>query len=508
MKRCCVLVPPFSDFYSSPRRWSSLGARTVCRMLEQQGLRVDFIDAVAVRPKGRQLPFPQELSHLSGLIIPDEYGPTAFFSGFRRFGLDPAAAAAAVAATAPDIVFFSQFAWCYAQDLLDTARELRRLLPEVSFFAGGAGVSVYPAFFLRSGFFDGVFCGEAETALEGFAGRLQGGPQPPGLLTDPEQSAGPPAGSGPVDPAAAAVYRSRRGTKISVSLTRGCAAACRFCSNRLTHGRRFRTAPLELLAKRLERLETCGAVSINFEDDNLLLDREYFHAAVDLCRKKFPDAEFTAENGLDYRLLDADEVKFLHKSGFRAVNLSLGTVSPGAAHLQQRRVDTERFVQVLELLQQVSLPVISYFICGMDGDTPQDTLANLHFLHDKPTLIGISPFYAVPGLPGYPPGDPRFAAPGCSRGSALYPWSGTHSTAQLMTAFRLARLINLAKAQPQEGLFRELLVRSVRDSRVYTLRRSRPGMITPVDGLDQQMIAAVTVFMKEYIKKKSSPLRL
>lgn len=495
--RCVVVVPGFSDFYASPRRWASLGARIVCRLLEQAGVEAVLFDAFALRPKGSRVTLPPELTHLEPYLLDEEYGPTAFFSRFQRFGLDAEQLAEQVAGMEPDAVLVSLFAWCYAGDALDTARALRDKLPGVPLLIGGAGASVNPGYFLCTGLFDGVVCGEAEESIAGVVGWLRGGQQPEQLLTRAGQTPPLPGGHCAVEPAAALAWQSKRRSKISLSLTRGCAARCAFCANRLVHGGRFRTAPLEKVKKMLNEIAVQGAVEINFEDDNLLLDKEYFRRAVDCCEAVFPGFEFSAENGLDYRLLEEEDVRFLKEHRFRSVNLSLGTVSTTNASVQQRMTDTTKYEQVMAALEKYSFPVTTYFICGMNGDTPRDALQNLRYLSDKPTLIGVSPFYAVPGLPDYPALLPAFERPGRSRGSALWPWSGAYTTAQLMTVFRLSRLLNLIKSGSVDPLHRQLVESVVRRRRLYTLRRSVPGGLAEVHGMDNEMVEQVAGWLEK-----------
>ena len=252
-------------------------------------------------------------------------------------------------------------------------------------------------------------------------------------------------------------------------------------------------AQLHLLEEQLASLSTTGRPVFNFEDDNLLLDPEGFREAVTRIRRRFPDCRFTAENGLDYRLLDRAMVAFLADSGFLQINLSLGTLAAGAVQGQQRVLDLQKHAAILADLEQHRLPVTTFFICGLPGDSPQETVRTLRYLAAAPTRIGISPFYAVPGLPEFPPDHPGFRdGPDASRGMALTPWSGTHSVAELMAAFRLTRFLNLLKSTAQNRLQQELIAVTRQSGRLHTLvKEGKNRRIVPVSGMPPEMTRRV-----------------
>ncbi|MDR3200106.1 MAG: hypothetical protein LBT68_01495, partial [Spirochaetales bacterium] len=114
---------------------------------------------------------------------------------------------------------------------------------------------------------------------------------------------------------------------------------------------------------------------------------------------------------------------------------------------------------------------VSYFIAGLETDSPQTITRHLAFLAKAPTLAGISLFYPVPGISGFdPPPDTLRRHPGLARGSLAYPWTGSLSTGQLVTAFRLSRLVNLMKKASRSPWEDELLARCFSKKRLFTLR--------------------------------------
>jgi len=472
------VIPSLTDFYTTAHRLSALGARIVETILQRQGWETQLLNF----PKtGKHtLAMPASLSHLETCLVPGEFGPTAFFSRYQRFGPSPEDSAALVLAEIPDAVFISCFAFAYADDTLSLAKHLKKQDPSVPLYVGGAGVSVFPEYFEREKSIDGVIPGEAESALTEFLGA---NPTPDdtttSLLDSPDNMGFSIAASKP----------SKKGQWLTTTLSRGCPRKCRFCANHLTHGRVFRTVPIDAFLSVLDTFPKDVPLHINFEDDNLLLDKDYLFAILEAIRNQFPRVDFSAENGMDYLLLDVDTVDRLIALGFRQFNLSMASLSPSILKNSLRQGDPGHLQTILRYLNQKNIPSITYFICGLKQDTPDTILENIHFLSRQSTLLGISLFYPVPGLPGFRDMQPFFDADShlCT-GSAAFPWTGSLTTAQMITAFRLARFVNFTKKKgcpPQEH---DLLSRIQNERKLYTFQRRgrQKSMIRPPE-LDRDM---------------------
>ncbi len=473
-----IAVPSFYDFYATPHRLSALGATIAKKILRDLGWQTHLSHFPFTAKQS--LALPDSFTHLQPYLLPNEYGPTAFFSRYHRFGPSPDQCADVILAQNPDAVFLSCFAFAYADDTLTLAKHIKKKRPTTPVYVGGAGASVLPEYFQNHACIDAVIAGEAESALTDFLS-LGGIPD-----SVPDTTI-----STSVQPRVAIVAKNspKNVLWLTTSLSRGCPRKCAFCANHLTQGRQFRKIDLADFLDELVKFPQDGRVHMNFEDDNILMDREFFFEILKAVRQVFPQASFSAENGMDYNLLDRDTLERLIKYGFKQFNLSMASCSPAILKNEQRHSDLQHLQDLLEHLQQVKIPAIVYFICGLQSDTVDTVIDNLLFLYRQPARIGISLFYPVPGLPGFQEPHPFLNTDShlCT-GSAAFPWTGSLTTSQMVTAFRIARYINAVKNGRHHTLHRELLTRIQRENKLYTFQHTNNGgeMVRP-PGLEREM---------------------
>jgi anaerobic magnesium-protoporphyrin IX monomethyl ester cyclase len=507
-RRAAVIVPPLRDFYFTRHRFSSLGAQIAATLLRREGMQVDLFNFPLMKQEGSIVDIPSVLNHISPYIIPEETGRVSFFTHFRRFGPPVDRCAEMIQSKNPGICFLSIFAFCYADDALECARRIRAKLPSVIIAAGGAGVSAYPAYCLKNGDIDFALCGEAEACLPEFLREL--------FLPAPDFAKVPNlswktggvvrvsplrthAKAHEIEVALVKTAESARSVTLSTSLMRGCPKQCDFCSSVLLFGSKIRTPPLD----RLDALLSSLPEEIS-EDDNLLCDCGFLRASTSLFKKHLPRASFIAENGLDYSLLTPERCAWLAAHGMGRFNLSLASAVPTVLAGEKRFSFPERYEKAIDFCARNGIPSVTYFICGLKGDTIETTADNLSYLYDKQTIIGISPFYAVPGLPGFTDLS-RFERSSSllCLGSAAYPWNNALSTNTIITAFRLARFVNLKKS----------IRRSVAENMLLSVIESRRKLYTLVKGKNgEESIAEVarqcrdlTELFFNRIRQKKSP---
>lgn len=498
--RAVIAVPPVQDFYFTPHRASALGGRAVQRVLESRGWETTLLHFPVSQGGGKVIPLPEALNHLSPFILSGERGPTSFFRHYYRFGPETSEACRTVLAHAPDLILVSCFAWAYAEEARELIGCLKITAPEIPVILGGSGAAVLPEYFFPPASEkpgpDYLLGGEAETQLADLLSAA--GRKPPPVKTNKGVLL-------PFDPTVCAaslpvlwgVSRAGGVPQINLHLSRGCAMGCRFCSNHLTQGRVFRKADLSALGQTLEEIERVfgvllkGKILVNLEDDNLLQQPDYFLEVLSLLRERIPGAVFTAENGLDHRLLSPELAETLIDLGFQQFNLSLAQINPRLLQQEKRTFHREQYENLLRLAASRKIGTITYFIAGLPGDNGENLINNLLYLSGLPTNIGISLFYPVPGLPGFTDKtiflrhSPRLTA-----GSSAWPWGSSLSTREMVTAFRLSRMINFLKRSPREPREEDMRRQLLENRRLLTWYKGNPTGEAP-PGIDEALVSGL-----------------
>jgi radical SAM superfamily enzyme YgiQ (UPF0313 family) len=518
--RIVFACPPIEDFYVTHHRLAALGPELLGKKLIADGHQVTILNFPLQNQSPRARALPDELAHLKPLLMENETGRVSFFTRYHHWGPDFSECAIRIEQENPGLLCISSFAYGYAQEAITLAQAVRRRMPELFILAGGAGPSVFPEYYLDDSQIDAVLAGEGEETLPLFVKSLirSGGKEIsdpiPGLFRKRDGAVIPSSGSPETvkdfDVFPVAAGRVAGENRFSLTITRGCPKACLFCTNHFVHGRVFRVAApaavdraLDEAARRIDAGK-CGesrnaSVIFNFEDDNLLVDPQYFRQVLLRVKDKFPNAQFTAENGLDYAYLTPELVDDLVRLGFYQFNLSLVSTVAEILEAQSRAACLELFKKIVFRIARHGIDVITYFIAGFREDTPRSIAATLAFIAALPSRIGISPFYAVPGMPGFEKSVFQGLAPCLSLGSALYPWTGSLSAVSLLTAFRIARFINLLQdaATPQE---KEIAARFLKEKRLFTfIKEKKEKKIIPVENCDQEL---VRLFFEEREKLK------
>ncbi|MCP4669889.1 MAG: radical SAM protein, partial [Desulfobacula sp.] len=162
---------------------------------------------------------------------------------------------------------------------------------------------------------------------------------------------------------------------------------------------------------------------------------------------KGKDIELRAMNGLYPPAIDEDIISMMKKSGFKALNLSLGSTSKQQLKKFGRKDVRPSFEKALELAQKHNLECISYIIAASPGQSAATCLKDLLYLAQKRTLIGLSIYYPAPGSLDYQLYEDKNIFPehfSLMRSSAL-PLDDKTSRRQAVTLLRLSRILNFMK---------------------------------------------------------------
>ncbi|MFP4388215.1 MAG: B12-binding domain-containing radical SAM protein, partial [Desulfococcaceae bacterium] len=242
--------------------------------------------------------------------------------------------------------------------------------------------------------------------------------------------------------------RSGRGSAVIVA-SRGCPMSCGYCAiggSGIPYRRRSVDSVLAEIAVAMDRAD---ARFIDFEDENLSLDREWFTSLLDGIRREFGPRrlELRAMNGLYAPTLDGPALDAMAEAGFTALNLSLCTTNREVLRRFRRPDSREAVDRALRLGRERGLEAVTYLLAGAPGQFARDAVADLLFLAERPTLAGVSIFYPAPGSREYRRAEAADLLPKrvSAMRSAALPISDTTTRLESVTILRLGRILNFLK---------------------------------------------------------------
>ncbi len=464
-----LIQPPIRDFYLTAKRTIPYGLACIAAALNRKGFSVALIDALA-NGKSRPIDLPDELSDLNAFYGKPDTSPFALFHGFRHFGASFEHIARLAAESAAPLVGISALFTPYLGEALATAQAVKNRLPRCRIVLGGHHPTVAPESVLESPTVDFILRGEGEASMPELAAALRTGSDlsavpgigfrradgtihlnPPAVMT---RLADCPLPS--LDLLDRRHYRRHGRGSVVVAASRGCPMRCSYCSvgadSWLPYRRRTVAA---VLAEIEEAVARYGAVFVDFEDENLSLDRRWFLELLERIGTRFGAGtlELRAMNGLYPPSLDAEVIAAMHTAGFKALNLSLGATQP-AQLARFRRADVRRaFDRALECAAEAGLTAVGYVIVGAPDQRAEDSLQDLLFLAERRVLAGVSVFYPAPGSADFDRCRHLGVLPSAfsrMRSSAL-PVAHTTSRLEAATLLRLGRVLNFMKQLQDSG---------------------------------------------------------
>jgi len=200
--------------------------------------------------------------------------------------------------------------------------------------------------------------------------------------------------------------------------------------------------------------------NFDIEDDNFTFDKERAKRLMSLVVETFGEGnlELSAMNGVSFDSLDKELLTLMRKAGFKTVNLSFVSTDPSFKERMGRPGTTEAFDKVLGEAGQAHLNVIAYAILGIPGQMIGEMVDTLIYLMGKRVLLGPSVYYPTPGTTLFEQCKAKDLLPSHPsqwRSSALPIETEDFNRLDIVTLFRLARVINFIKGKVDEGELNE-----------------------------------------------------
>ncbi|MBI9089933.1 MAG: B12-binding domain-containing radical SAM protein [Desulfobacterium sp.] len=458
------------EFYLTAKRTVPYGLACIAASLEQAGFSVSMVDALAVA-KSKIIPSPPELGDLDRFYGRNDRSPFALFHHYRHYGYSYEHMGTLAREKRPFLVGISSLFTAYCDEALKTAEAIKQFWPECRVVMGGHHPTLFPEAVMECKAVDFVLRGEGEVSMPGLALALKNNTSlgdVPGIVfkrQDGSLHIKEPVWMDDLDafplPATDLVdhgfYKRKQRASISVVAARGCPMHCTYCCLGASSAHApFRRRSVASVMAELECQMAYQEVGfIDFEDENLSLDKEWFLSLLREITTRFGgrDIELRAMNGLYAPSLDGEIVAAMKAAGFRTLNLSLGSTAREQLARFKRPDVSKALDRCLDLAQILSMEAVSYLIAAAPGQAPEPSVEDLLYLGARRTLVGLSVFYPAPGSHDFQRCKTRGLLPPtfARMRSTAFPVSDITTRLQAATLLRLARILNFMKALVDEG---------------------------------------------------------
>lgn len=464
-----LIQPPIRDFYLTSKRTIPYGLACIASALMGEGFTVEILDGLA-SSRSRIVELPAEMGYLREYYGKRDVSPFGLFHHFRHFGHSFQHLGETVRRSGAFLVGISSLFTAYSDEVLETARVVKRFHPRCTLVVGGHHATEMPEAILACGEVDYVLRGEGEVSMPKLARALKDEVsvesvpgivlrRPAGGVMKREPAVMKDLGRYP-PPAFQLIKHKyyRRGAQGSFAVvgSRGCPLKCTYCSVGRESYTSYRRKSVEAVLHEIQTGVTqYEAGFIDFEDENISMDRDWFLGLLAGIRERFGGRglELRAMNGLFPPTLDEEVVRAMKDAGFKTLNLSLGSTSPVQLKRFGRPNVVKAFDGAVTLAKKNGLQAVGYIIVGAAGQDPWESLGDLLYFAQKPVLVGVSVYYPSPGSADFKRCLEAgiLPEPLCLMRSTAYPLSHSTARVQAVTLMRLGRILNFIKSLQNRG---------------------------------------------------------
>ena len=465
-----LIQPPIRDFYLTKKRTLPYGLTGIAAVLITAGFSVEILDGLAT-PKSRCIDWPVEMHYLEKFYGKADVSPFGLFHQYRHYGYSYEFIENRIRQARPAMVGISSLFTAYSDQAHRVADIVKKIFPGCPTVLGGHHPTAMPECVMASLSVDFVLRGEGEVSMPLLARALKTGAgmekipgicfrRPDGTLhiSKPVVMAAPDQFPLPAFHLVKHGFYSRRKRPEAVIVTsRGCPRQCTYCCVGSASWNRYRQRSVKSVLQEIETaVKHYNAGFIDFEDENISLDKGWFLALLQQIKSQFggADLELRAMNGLFPPSLDAEVVSAMQKAGFKTLNLSLATIDKKQLEKFKRPDVTRSFEHALDLAVCHKMDAVGYIIAGAPGQKAVDTISDLVFLARHKALAGLSVYYPAPDSADFALCEKQGILPPSltlMRSTAL-PLSDTTTRLQTVTVLRLSRIVNFMKALTGQGI--------------------------------------------------------
>ncbi len=172
--------------------------------------------------------------------------------------------------------------------------------------------------------------------------------------------------------------------------SRGCPCACNFCQTPDFYGRP-NTVSLEAIETVLDAYQAEGIASVNILDENFGIFPEHSRQVIRMLHRR--GMRWIPLCRVDLLLKHFEEWR---EQGLYGVHIGVESLNPDSLQGANKRLDTAKTFEVLELLRRHNLLVQAFYIIGFEEDTPDSIRRDIRQLAkldvDLPQIQVLTPY--------------------------------------------------------------------------------------------------------------------
>jgi radical SAM superfamily enzyme YgiQ (UPF0313 family) len=318
---------------------------------------------------------------------------------YKRFGLPPDRLRARLhAAHPPQWILVTSMMTYWYRGAIETIEVVRSVFPDVPVVLGGIYATLCHDHAVAHSGADLVISGPGEEAIL----RLVA----PSSTSDPSSLIPHPSSLIPFpDCPWPAYHLLPKLDSVSILTARGCPYRCVYCASHLLQPRFERRPPEDVVEEMAFYVHRRRVSHVAFYDDALLLDpdrhiRPILQGLID--RRLL--VQLHTPNGLHARFIDRGLAQQMRQAGFRTVRLSFESSHPDRQRDSRNKVSNDELAAALDHLRAAGFgpqEVGVYVMIGCPGETMQEVVDTLVFVHRCGARIKPAQYSPIPGTPEF-----------------------------------------------------------------------------------------------------------
>jgi len=184
--------------------------------------------------------------------------------------------------------------------------------------------------------------------------------------------------------------------------SRGCPHNCVFCSIHVVMGKKWRgRSPKNVVDELEELVQTYRIKQVDFNDDNLTLNKKRMEDICDLIVEKRLDIEWYTPNGVRADTLDETLLTKMKASGCKKLRIAPESgVQRVVDQVIKKNLDLKEVEKAVVLSKKVGIKVGCFFVIGLIGETKEEIQETINYAY-KLRKLGADSFIFSIATPLY-----------------------------------------------------------------------------------------------------------